>query len=187
MSEISEEDKLLFAEAMKGTQPLELEKRANLHPPSSPPKNKRHYAQKTFSLDDDRDSFAFDAEFIPAQTVSAHETLFYQRTELRKQDLKTLKKGLFGIEWRLDLHGYTADLAEQELNRFIQSAYQSGVRYALVIHGKGYNSDTQSPTLKNMVNQSLRQMSPVLAFCSAQPKDGGQGATYVFIKQNAAM
>lgn len=186
MSKISKEDKLLFAQAVEGAQPLDVEERVNLRTPTSPPKPKCRHSGHSSSITNDPQNFHF-ADLDPIETVSAHESLFFQRTELRKQDLKKLKKGLFQIEWRLDLHGYTEETAAKELSAFIHSAYQNGIRYTLVIHGKGYNSDIRNPVLKNMVNQSLRLLPQVLAFSSAQPKDGGQGATYVFIKQNSSI
>ncbi|HET8706021.1 MAG TPA: Smr/MutS family protein, partial [Pseudomonadales bacterium] len=42
--------------------------------------------------------------------------------------------------------------------------------------------DGREPILKSSVNHWLRQLPQVLAFCSAQPKDGGLGAVYVLVK-----
>jgi DNA-nicking Smr family endonuclease len=53
----------------------------------------------------------------------------------------------------------------------------------MVIHGKAFSQSGQQPVLKSYVNDWLRQLPQVLAFCSAQPKDGGSGALYILIKQ----
>lgn len=114
--------------------------------------------------------------------MTAHQTLLFHKKGLRLQDLSRLRKGEFNVNWRLDLHGDIEVVAQQRLIQFIQQAYQSQARYALIIHGKGYNSDTGHPLLKNLVNQLLRQLPQVVGFCSAMPKDGGTGAVYVLLK-----
>ncbi|EXJ09223.1 Smr domain protein [Nitrincola nitratireducens] len=38
--------------------------------------------------------------------------------------------------------------------------------------------------IKSCVNDWLQQIPQVLAFTSAQPKDGGTGAVYVLLKRN---
>ena len=116
------------------------------------------------------------------QGVSSHESLLFHRKGLRLQDLTRLKKGDFDIEWTLDLHGMTLEAAEPELRHFIDQAWLKKRRFLLIIHGKGYNSETGYPILKNLVNQRLQQFVEVLAFCSARQKDGGTGAAYVFLK-----
>ena len=58
-----------------------------------------------------------------------------------------------------------------------------GARHVRIIHGKGHHTPTGVSILKKMVAQSLTQLPFVLAFCSAQPKDGGAGAVYVFLKK----
>jgi DNA-nicking Smr family endonuclease len=40
------------------------------------------------------------------------------------------------------------------------------------------------PILKNEVNEWLRQIELVLAFCSARPEDGGRGAVYALLQAN---
>ena len=51
------------------------------------------------------------------------------------------------------------------------------------MHGKGYNSEAQFPILKNLVNQTLRTLTAVLAFSSAPEKDGGAGAVNILMKK----
>lgn len=114
--------------------------------------------------------------------VGAFESILYHRKGLRLQDLSRLKKGEFALEAELDLHGLTEEQAEATLLAFIERCYQAKKRCVLVIHGKGYNSEVQAPVLKNLTNRRLRQLKVVLAFCSAQPKDGGTGSLYVLLK-----
>lgn len=105
------------------------------------------------------------------------------------------------IDARLDLHGLTQDRAKIALEQFIISSYVSGRRYLLVITGKGApESEHQrhldtgdrglSPRgiLKQRVPEWLRGAaldSLVLNVSPAQPKDGGSGALYVYLRKNA--
>ena len=69
------------------------------------------------------------------------------------------------------------------LAAFLDRCGHRGARCVHIIHGKGHGSSNQGPVLKNKVNAWLRQREEVLAFCSAQPKDGGTGAVYVLLRR----
>ena len=51
----------------------------------------------------------------------------------------------------------------------------------LVIHGKGYRSETEA-VLKPLVHRWLAEQPSVLAWCPAQARDGGAGASYVYLR-----
>lgn len=173
MSRISDEDKSLFAAAIEGTKKIKQQVKVNHYRPKVSPRVKNN------KMDNDHSLETIDVD----QIVSAHESLLFQRKGVRLQEIQKLKKGQYPIEWQQDLHGYTEEEADRQLIDFIQSAIQTGIRSLLVVHGKGYNSDIERPVLKNLVNSRLRQMQDVLAFCSAQQKDGGVGAVYVLLKR----
>lgn len=173
MSQISDEDKSLFAEAVSGTKKLKHRPKANPFKSKLNPK----FINKLQT-----ESPLAEEAYQDHHSVSAHESLIFQRKGVRLQEMQKLKKGQYPIGWQLDLHGYTELEANHHLTNFIQSALQEGIRSLLVIHGKGYNSDTDHPILKNLVNSRLRQFPSVLAFCSALQKDGGVGAVYVLLQ-----
>ena len=76
----------------------------------------------------------------------------------------------------------TAATARGEIVRFIDACRDRHIRCVHLIHGKGYGSGGDLPVLKNRLNSWLRQHHEVLAFCSAQPRDGGRGALYVLLR-----
>jgi len=115
--------------------------------------------------------------------VASHEHIQFHQKGIRLQDFTRLKKGAYPNQAQLDLHGYTQDQAHIALVQFIASAYQEKLRYVRIVHGKGYNSEDAFPILKNLVNQSLRTLTTVLAFCSAPEKDGGAGAVNILLKK----
>jgi DNA-nicking Smr family endonuclease len=122
-----------------------------------------------------------DAEIIE----ECPEVLSYSRSGLQHNVLKKLRQGKYPVEHTLDLHGLTVAQARLELSGFLGECEAAGVRHAIIIHGKGYRSKDK-PVIKPMVNRWLREVSQVLAFHSAQPRDGGTGAVYVLFRKTPA-
>lgn len=103
-----------------------------------------------------------------------------------------LRRGKIEIEARIDLHGYTQERAYDALGRFIDGAIRRGLRCVLVITGKGRSShDNDEWTFNDGV---LRARLPewlssppygehVLRCVLAQPRDGGEGAYYVYLRK----
>ncbi|MDX1348228.1 MAG: Smr/MutS family protein [Thiomicrorhabdus chilensis] len=184
MSRLSEEEKSLFNSAMQDVQPLKQKAKVSLNDAIEPEnryqqtmrqvrnKNRQHQSDEVHLIGIDE----------PADSVGAYDSLLFHRKGMRLQDLAKLKKGEFPIEASLDLHGMTEEAADQALQLFIERLYRAKKRSLLVIHGKGYNSETSGPVLKNLANRRLRQLKAVLAFSSCLPKDGGTGSLYVLLK-----
>ena len=101
---------------------------------------------------------------------------------LQKNVIKKLRKGYFGFDASIDLHGLTSVEASQQLSKFLYFSIEDGFRCVHIIHGKGYGSSNNQPVLKNGINIWLRQHPNVQAFCSTPPKDGGTGAVFVLLK-----
>lgn len=183
MSNLTNEDKSLFAEAVKDVTKLKKNRSKVATPPTNRPS--KTPPQKLQNHFDDLAHFGANTlhHGKDATSVDAHQKLAFKRPQLDTKSFKRLQKGLFQTIWHLDLHGLTEVMADQQLHAFIHDALTEKARYLIIIHGKGYNSDTRTPILKNLVNQRLRQIPQVLGFCSAQPKDGGTGAAYVFLQK----
>ena len=130
-------------------------------------------AQNDFLVD------TLNADVLPSDTLS------YMRSGLQYSAFKKLKQGRMTISSHLDLHGYIKDQARVALVQFITQASQSGCRCVLIIHGKGMRSPDQQAILKTQVAHWLTQFEEVLAFHSAQPKDGGVGAVYVLLTRQS--
>lgn len=119
--------------------------------------------------------------------VDSEEELIFAQSGIQVRVMRKLRLGHIPWEEGLDLHGYSADKAREELGRFIHQAVRRDQRCVVVVHGKAHSEDGTPALLKSYVNDWLRQLPQVLAFVSAQPKDGGTGALYVLLKRaNAA-
>ncbi|MBI9078292.1 MAG: Smr/MutS family protein [Pseudodesulfovibrio sp.] len=109
---------------------------------------------------------------------------------VRGLDIKTfqqLKAGsLSSTASRLDLHGMTSDQAQDSLLFFIKESYLQDKKCALVVTGRGTNSPGGQSILRRqtetwLTTEPLKRV--VLAYCTAQPKDGGAGAVYVLLRK----
>ena len=96
---------------------------------------------------------------------------------------RRIRLGQIPIDASLDLHGYRQLDARHELADFLRQATQTRARMLLIIHGKGFRSESRA-VLRPLVQRWLHQQPLVLAFCPAQPRDGGDGASYVYLKQS---
>jgi DNA-nicking Smr family endonuclease len=173
-------DDELFRQMMEGVEPLAGNKSAdNRLPPEKPrPSPKPRPATADTPL-----TGFIAREHIPE--VGPEETLFFSRTGLQHRLLRQLKRGELRPEAQLDLHGQTIIEAGIQLAEFLAEAQDSGRRCVCVVHGKGHRSSAGRPVLKAQVNQWLRDAPEVLAFSSAQAKDGGMGALYILLRRHA--
>ncbi len=111
------------------------------------------------------------------------DILNFSRSGIQHSVLKHLRQGKMPVEQGLDLHGLTIQQARQELIKFLNDCTYAELRHVVIVHGKGYRSKG-NPVIKPMINRWLRVAPNVLAFCSALPKDGGNGAVYVLLGRN---
>jgi DNA-nicking Smr family endonuclease len=82
----------------------------------------------------------------------------------------------------------SAEVARQQVERFIRASAIRGLRCVLIIHGRGMNSRDQIPILKQRMSSWLKRgrlKHLVLAFATARPCDGGAGALYVLLRKYA--
>lgn len=98
--------------------------------------------------------------------------------------LRKLRRGLFPIDARLDLHGLRREDAEAALERFLREKRARGERCLLVVHGKGQHSPGGLGVLRGEIAAWLSQGRTsvyVSAFATAGREDGGEGAVYVLL------
>ena len=106
------------------------------------------------------------------------------QADVDKRTADRLKRGRLPVEARLDLHGMTQEEAQAELAGFLARAQSAGKRCVLVITGKG--AGREGGVLRRQLPQWLNQpanRARIVAFSSAQPRDGGHGAVYVLLKR----
>ena len=166
-----EDDFDLFKQAMAGVTPIE-------HNKTPAHKEARPITRRAVIQDDSIEDTLSD-DFVP----DCGDYLEFVRPGVQKSLIKQIRNGKLPIEHHIDLHGQTRDQARKKLLAFIKSAQQNHYKLVCVVHGKGYNSEDGRPVLKTLVNKWLQNIEGILAFTTAQPKDGGTGAVYVLLKR----
>lgn len=156
-----------------------------------------------------QDEVKLDAPILPPpqennQTIDRYSLLPLPSTYMslsRDMDRRTrdkLVKGKMPLDARLDLHGMTQDQAKSALDGFIRASYAAGRRCLLVITGKGQGTDHSERhwdagdyaprgVLRQRVPEWLNgsdYAAIILNISPAQPKDGGAGALYVYLRKN---
>lgn len=174
-----DQDDLDFAKLMKGVTPLE-KKRADLGAKTAHRDVSVAYRRLMAAREPEQFIDGLSAE--ASELVESEDDLLFAIPGVQIGRLKRLRQGHIPWEQGLDLHGFTVDQARDEVSRFIRDAARDNVRCVLIVHGKAFTQPGQPATLKSCVNDWLRQMPNVVAFCSAQPKEGGTGAVYVLLK-----
>jgi DNA-nicking Smr family endonuclease len=126
-----------------------------------------------------------DSKAQPAPPAPPPVAPRLQVQHIDKHTQKKIARGKVILEARIDLHGMRQDAAYGMLLSFLASAHVRGVRYALVITGKG-SSSASDGVLKRSVpgwlaTAPFRQY--VSGYEDAAHAHGGQGALYVRMRR----
>ena len=119
--------------------------------------------------------------------LSEKETLIDKDDNLKKNnETKTI---------RFDLHGYSLDQANKEINKLINYSYDQKINKLIIVTGKGLHSENEKDPyvskdlgiLKFSVPEYIRNnkqlMDMIREIEDAKIEDGGSGAFYIFLKR----
>ena len=170
---ITQDDVALFRQSIGKVNPVKPGKTAPITTNKPRPFPKTRPVDITEKMDSRKD--------VTVESLGLEDSFSYTAPGVQKNVLKKLRKGLYGRDAELDLHGLSSSEAKVQLLRFLHHCIQDGCRCVHIIHGKGYRSPDHQPVLKNNINLWLRQHQDVRAFCSATQHDGGSGAAYILL------
>jgi DNA mismatch repair protein MutS2 len=89
---------------------------------------------------------------------------------------KTIIPLNLNVKTRLDLRGFRAEAALQEVENFIAEAIMGNADYITIIHGKGTGA------LRVAIHQELKHLSGVKNFRLGEIVEGGSGVTIAYLK-----
>lgn len=170
MNNDQHEDDDDFASLMKDVKRLHNDRVNNLRRPSPRPvvrQNRIEHDLKDFK----------DLSF--QQAVEIRESWFDHGIQRKLQ--RRIRQGLLPVDDSLDLHGHTQKSAIAALSVFLRESLSLGYKMLIIIHGKGQRSQNMA-VLKPLTLHWLSQQRSVLAWCPAQARDGGSGASYVYLR-----
>lgn len=120
---------------------------------------------------------------MPVDLSDTAEFVQWKNPGVRTDITRTLHDGRYSVQDCLDLHGFTFNEAELEIDQFLKQALQKRLKCIKIIHGRGLRSP-HGPVLKEAVVKWLsgKYRKYVLAFVTARQCDGGLGALYVLLQ-----
>jgi len=133
----------------------------------------------------------------PARGVRKDDALVVDRQDgsltgasygVSHETVRALARGDIHVESTCDLHGLGAEAARHRIQQFIRESACAGRRAVLVICGRGKHSGGQSPVLRDVtVDELCRRptLAHVLAFSTAAPARGGEGALAILLRRPA--
>lgn len=170
-------DESLFLNAVSDVERLDTSNKVVLRPAPLPAKLRPTDSDEPEPTDDML-SDSGEMEKVLAETVLSN-----CRPGIQNRLFRKLRQGKLQITEEVDLHGLSLKQAKQVLLDFIQLAYPMEGCCVCIVHGKNNRSQAgQAPVMKQFVNYWLQQHPRVLAFHSAQPRDGGTGSVYAILK-----
>lgn len=170
---LSEEERELFRQTVGKVIPVDSDKLHLSNTPKPKPIPAKRSIEKSPSLDE---------SVSVTELLGLEDSMAYLSPGLQKNVLRKMRKGYYGLDAEIDLHGLGSHEAKRQLLRFLHNSVENGFRCVCIVHGKGYRSPDNLPVLKNNLNLWLRQHRDVQAFCSAPHREGGTGAVLVLLR-----
>ena len=117
----------------------------------------------------------------------ADDSIVGRAPDVAAKETRSLRSGERAVEGRIDLHHRDRASALRDLEAFLAGERARGARVVLIIHGRGHGSDPGGPVLRPAVWDWLggarAERCGVMAFVSAPPRHGGDGATLVLLRR----
>ena len=94
-----------------------------------------------------------------------------------------------------DLHGYSLNQANKEINNLVYESFNQGLNKLIIVTGKGLHSENEKDPykskklgiLKYSMPEYIKNNKELMKFINeikdADIKDGGDGAFYIFLKK----
>ncbi|MGM0831301.1 DNA endonuclease SmrA [Halomonas qinghailakensis] len=108
----------------------------------------------------------------------------FRREGIQQGVVDKLKHGGYSVQAQLHLLRRPLSECRRMLFPFIQEAYAHDLRSVLIVHGRGREVDSPANVLRSYLAKWLSQFDEVQAYVSAQPSEGGLGATWVMLRKS---
>jgi DNA-nicking Smr family endonuclease len=174
---LSDEDRVLWNRVAKTTSPLRGRGAALIPEAGSAAQGD----EGMLALFDAADMVTSKTAMLPTRSKQQRAHPFDAPTHSK------LSKGRLPLEGRVDLHGMTQAEAHTLLFSFLHRAYAEGLRYVLVITGKG-SSFGSDGILRRAVPEWLATHSfrlLVSSYDNAARHHGGSGALYIRLRRRS--
>ncbi|MDR5874848.1 DNA endonuclease SmrA [Halomonas sp. CUBES01] len=174
-------DEMDFSALVGDVKPLPRHNRADTGPRRQQPSEAQLARRERAESAVEERNFLSD-DFV--DLVPAFDPIEFRREGIQQGVVDKLKHGGYPVQ--AQLHLLRRPLAECRglIFPFIQDAYANDLRSVLIVHGRGRDIDSPPNVLRSYVAKWLLQFDEVQAYISAQPSDGGLGATWVMLRKS---
>ena len=123
------------------------------------------------------------------------ENFLSNKEVLKDKDSLELKKKVIKTQ-SFDLHGYSLDEANKEIDHLIRQSYKNGTNKLIIVTGKGLHSEHEKDpyvskdlgilrySVPEYIKNNNELMSMIYEIKTADIEDGGNGAFYIYLKKN---
>ena len=123
------------------------------------------------------------------------ENFLSNKEVLKDKDSLELKKKVIKTQ-SLDLHGFSLDEANKEIDHLIRQSYKNGTNKLIIVTGKGLHSEHEKDpyvskdlgilrySVPEYIKNNNELMSMIYEIKTADIEDGGNGAFYIYLKKN---
>lgn len=173
----------LFLQEMQGVKKIKQAKKVDLTQPHQTTESQKLRQQAATS--EQASANPNHLQHYEIERVQPHAELGYKCHGIQDNVFRRLRQGKNPIDARLDLHRMTIDKAREVVFSFINDCVKYDLRTVLIMPGKGDRNNEDPALLKSHLIHWLPQLNDVLAYHTAQPRDGGAGAMYVLLRKEA--
>ena len=122
------------------------------------------------------------------------ENFLSNKEVLKDKDSLELKKKVIKTQ-SFDLHGFSLDEANKEIDHLIRQSYKNGTNKLIIVTGKGLHSEHEKDpyvskdlgilrySVPEYIKNNNELMSLIYEIKTADVEDGGSGAFYIFLKK----
>ena len=122
------------------------------------------------------------------------ENFLSNKEILKDKDSLELKEKVIKTQ-SFDLHGFTLDEANKEIDHLIRQSYKNGTNKLIIVTGKGLHSEHEKDpyvskdlgilrySVPEYIKNNNELMSMIYEIKTADIEDGGSGAFYIFLKK----
>ena len=127
--------------------------------------------------------------------IADWENFISSNEKLHNKDERKLEKKINQTR-SLDLHGFSLEEANTNVEKFIRESYDQGIGKLIIITGKGLHSQNESNpfvskdlsilkySVPEFIYKNEELMKIIFEITDAKIEDGGSGSFYVYLKKN---
>lgn len=175
---INDLDQSLFAQEMKGVQPLKAKQRTFVDRLIASSDPGMQYRREKAEFSEQEQSSVLS--LVLKRNLSVDQWLSYKREGIQTAVFKNLRLGKYPIETTLNLFNKSPVQARDDLLIFIKDCQAANIRSVLMRFGRSKNG----VVIKSYLSQWLPMLEEVQAFHTAQMHHGGNGCVYVMLRKS---